>query len=113
MRELLSSVPEYRERYFELLETFGDEETVGTHVVFGDLFDFCLDSFRQSQSTGSLSRVLQFMERATVAGDSEVRNLVVVSFLEHLWKATPLELSLFTERMGPGTLQLLEQVDMQ
>ena len=74
-----------------LEEHLKDNEEILPHVFFGDLTRYIESLHSMGEVTGSpaeLSAILQCLEDAFATGDTELQELVSVSFLEHLPQAT-------------------------
>ncbi|MCL5677168.1 MAG: hypothetical protein M1602_04770 [Firmicutes bacterium] len=113
---LLLKVPEFRAAYEELTSWAGKD--VGQHVVFGALFEFTVGQGRivtshddtGAEAEGVVSKVLRFIEEAAASNDEHVRNLIQVSFMEHLQPTVSVH-EYIRERLGPQSSKLLKAAE--
>ena len=82
--ELLAAVPEFREQYDEHLR---DNDELLLHPLFANLARFAVAGQRAGDEE-LVDRVLAAVERLFVEGDPQTKELVAVSFVEHLGAET-------------------------
>jgi len=111
--QLLEEVPELRPTYLEHLDdNFGE---LLSHVFFGDVTRWAVDQHAVAKrgsvaADEALTRLLNFLERCYPVGDSEVQNLIAVSFLENLPNSRE-ENREIRRRLGPNLAPVMEQVN--
>ena len=111
--ELLATVPELRPRYLEHLnDNFGEPLP---HVFFGDVTDWAVEQYAATKhgsaaAEDALTRLLNFLESGYTAGDSEVQNLIAVSFLENLPHSREENWEI-RRRLGPTLAPVMERVN--
>lgn len=81
IHHLLSVVPELREVYAEHIE---DNDSLLPHVLFGDVTRFVISEARKGGHSSAMVRLLDQLESGLRDGDSEVNELIGVSFVENL-----------------------------
>lgn len=114
IERFLEAVPEFREMPNNNLEDFGPGADYAPHNVFGAATYFIVNEYR-AKRTGRHSafrRALDFMEKAMVAPDIEVQNLVWCSFLEDLHVAEE-DYEAIKSHLGPELAKTLAQIEKQ
>jgi hypothetical protein len=81
IEELLIAVPEVRAIYKEHMK---DNDTLLPHVFMGDVTRFALQLGRSASSQEVLRKLLVLVEAGLKSNESDVANLVAVSFVENL-----------------------------
>lgn len=81
IEQLLSIVPELKLVYEEHL---ADNDTLLPHVFMGDVTRFVMTASRNTPGCAALRRLLMHVENGLSAGDDEVRELILASFVENL-----------------------------
>jgi hypothetical protein len=111
--ELLAIVPELQPPYLEHLDgNFGE---LLPHVFFGDVTDWAVEQHAATKhgslaAEEALTRLLNFLESGYPAGDSEVQNLIAVSFLENLPHSHEENWEI-RRRLGPNLASVMKQVN--
>ena len=81
IEELLRRVPQLKAIYDEHLR---DNETLLPHVFMGDVTRFAIAEAENPQSRTSVNTLLDHLEDGLKTGSDEVKELIVVSFVENL-----------------------------
>ena len=81
IKMLLENVPELRS-IFE--GHISDYDGMLEHVFMGDVTRFAEGLYRADPNSECLARLLDFLDKAFIAGDTGVQELISVSFLENL-----------------------------
>ena len=81
IEELLRRVPELKAVYDEHLL---DNDTLLPHVFMGDVSRFAIAEAEKPLGRASVSTVLEHLEEGLKSGSDEVKELIVVSFVENL-----------------------------
>lgn len=111
---LLEAVPEFRP---VLDEHIAEQGTVLPHVLFGGLTRWTIDLFRRWQQTEeqqafeTFVRVVHFLEQCIQSEDEQLKELVIVSFLENLWQ-TGSEYREISQHLGPLLQHWLHKVEV-
>src|SRR5438445_7160657 len=82
----LSAAPQYKDEWTAYSQSSqGDDDDVAAHayVDLGELAHYLVSSLRRGDDSG-FADVFETIERLVGSGDSAIRNLVIVGFLEDL-----------------------------
>jgi len=81
VEELLCVVPELQLAYTAHLNANG---TLLPHVLIGDVTRFVIAEASKPSESTTLARLLDFLEEGLATGREDVKELIVVSFVENL-----------------------------
>ncbi len=81
VKELLRKVPELENTYEQHM---ANNDSLLPHVLMGDVTRFVLAGAEHTQKQKSIARLLEYFEIALQSGSDEVKELIVVSFVENL-----------------------------
>lgn len=107
---LLEKVPELNSVYEEHLS---DYDELLPHVLMADITRFILDLLDKDHNQSNEEKIsifLRHFENALKLGDEEVKNIVVVSFLENLEQDSP-SYDLLKSRFGKELQNSLRQIE--
>ena len=100
---LLSSIPEFRTRYFEEVQKRGGHP--GQYIAFAALISMVVPALDFDADPSFLSNVFETFEKMALSGDPEVVTLLEVGFVQNLVRY-PKRLGKAWGLMGPGTQRL-------
>ncbi len=110
---LIKIVADLRHIYDEHIEDYDD---LLPHVFFGDLtryvinlYEFILEIPIDKQKWSDLDKILMYLENGMSGDDENVRELIVVSFLEN-FDITNGSLRMLEERFGPNLKRELKVI---
>jgi hypothetical protein len=106
IEELLRLLPQLKSIYDEHL---ADNETLLPHVFMGDVTRFVVAEAEKSTSRDVLERLLGHLEEGLKNGPEQVKELVVVSFVENLTGETVV-LDALKPLMGPYLKKEVEAI---
>lgn len=111
--KLLSAVPEFQERFLDLVETFDTD--LGEHVIFVGFADFVTDVLgcarsgpARATSMALVAKCLALIEDLAASGSTADAEIVGIGFLDSL---APCDLDALSSWLGPATLSLWEELE--
>jgi hypothetical protein len=103
---LVTAVPKLAPVY---QQHFADNDELLPHVFMGDVTRFAIANAEHEDSAGSLSALLALLESELNSSDSEVAELIGVSFVENLCGEDD-AIQLLLPRMGEALRQEMRRI---